>query len=95
MTPKSVTKTLILASSDIGITMAVGAALNKAVVRVAPSLTEWDEEWTRKEKAIQTAKLLGLTVGIAVAAGAVATAVHNVIDENLWNEDEEVYEIEN
>lgn len=95
MTPKSVGKTVILATADLGTTFAVSTALNKAIIKVAPGLGEWNEEWTRKEKAIQTAKLLGATIGIALACGVAATVVHTLIDENLWNEDTEEINPEN
>lgn len=95
MTPKSVTKTILLASSDLATTFAVQTGLQLVVNKIAPNLTEWDEEWTNKQKALRAAKLIGVTLGIAVAAGATATVVHSLIDENLWNNDEEVQLIEN
>ena len=95
MTPKSVGKTVLLATSDVAITFAVSTALKQGITKAFPSLTEWNEEWTQKEKALQAAKLVGITVGIAVVAGAAASAVHNAIDNNLWSEDIEVNLLEN
>jgi len=95
MTPKSVGKTILLATADVGTTLAVSTLLNRGIMSVAPSLGMWDEEWTRKEKRLQTAKWLGVTVGIALAAGVAATGVHNAIDNNLWNNDIEVNLLEN
>jgi MFS-type transporter involved in bile tolerance (Atg22 family) len=95
MTPKFVGKTILLGTADVVTTIGVSTALNRGIMKIAPSLGEWDEEWTRKEKAIQTAKLLGVVVGIALVAGAAASVVHNAIDDNLWNDDIEVNLIEN
>lgn len=95
MTPKTVGKTILLASSDVAITFAVSSMLNRGITKVIPGITEWNEEWTRKEKAIQAAKLVGVTIGIAMVAGAAATVVHNAIDNNLWNDDIEVNLLEN
>lgn len=95
MTPKSITKTILLASTDLGITLAVQTGLQMAVNKVDPNYTEWNEEWTSKQKAIRTAKVIGVTMGIAVVAGVAATVVHGLIDENLWNDTEEVQLIEN
>lgn len=95
MTPKSVGKLVVLTSASLGVSYAVNVTLTKAVTKVAPNLTEWDEEWTRKEKAIQATKIAGVTLGIALVAGVAATAVSELIDDNLWTEEIKVTNIEN
>lgn len=95
MTPKSVVKSVLLATSDIGTTFTVQTSLQMVVNRILPDLKEWDEEWTQKEKTLQTIKVIGITAGIAVAAGVTASVIHTIIDENLWNDDIEVLEPEN
>lgn len=84
---KPVVKTLVLVSADLGVSYAVNTGLSKAATRVMPTLKEWNEEWTPQEKAIQAAKLVGVTLGIAVVAAGTVMVVHNAIDENLWTDE--------
>ena len=90
MTPKDIVKPVVLATVEIGTVFAVGQVLNKAVTTVLPDLGLWDEEWTRKEKTIQIAKLLGVSVGIALVAGAVATAAKSTTERIIWNDEEDI-----
>jgi len=94
MTPKSIVKPVVLTGIEIGTVFAVSQVLNKAVTTVVPDLGLWSEEWTRKEKVIQTVKLVGVSVGIALIAGAAATAVKSTTERIIWN-DAEVIEPEN
>jgi len=90
MTPKSILKPIVLTTVELGTTFAVGQVLNKAVITVVPELGLWDEAWTRKEKAIQAAKLIGISVGIALIAGAAATAVKTTTERIIWNDAEDI-----
>lgn len=92
MDAKPIVKTIVLVSADLGVSHVVNTGLSRVAMRVMPSLTEWNEEWTRKEKAKQAAKLVGVTLGIAVVAAGAVLVVHNAIDENLWPNEEESIE---
>jgi len=90
MTIQSIVKPIVLCTVELGTTFAVGAMLNKALISVAPELGLWNETNTRKEKAIQAAKLIGASVGIALVAGAVATAVTKTTERIIWNDTEDI-----
>jgi uncharacterized membrane protein len=90
MTPKSIVKPIVLTSVELGTTFAVGLMLNKAVTSVMPDLGLWDEEWTRKEKAIKITKLLGIAVGIGLLANVAAQAARITTERIIWNDAEDI-----
>ena len=90
MTPKSIIKPIVLTTVELGTVFAVGTALNQAVMTIAPNLGMWNVEWTRKEKAIQAAKLIGVSVGIALVAGAAANVAATTTERIIWNDTEEI-----
>lgn len=95
MTPKTVTKTILVTAANLGTTYAVSAALQKATKRFVPDITLWTDDTTRKEIVIQTTKVVGIALGIACVATVAAAAVSQTIDQNLWNDDNEEQLIEN
>jgi uncharacterized membrane protein len=90
MTPKSIIKPIVLTTVELGTTFAVGHMLNKAITTAIPDLGLWNEGMTRKESAIHAAKLIGVAVGIALVAGAVATVVTTTTERIIWNDTEEI-----
>jgi uncharacterized membrane protein len=90
MTPKSIIKPIVLTTVELGTTFAVGHMLNKAITTAIPDLGLWNEGMTRKENAIHAAKLIGVAVGIALVAGAVATVVTTTTERIIWNDTEEI-----
>ena len=92
MNLQSFIKPVVLTTVELGTTFAVGAALNKAIMTVAPELGLWCEEWTRKEKTIQAVKLIGVSVGIAVIAGVAATAVSSATEQIIWSDEHRIIE---
>jgi hypothetical protein len=90
MTPKSIIKPFVLTTVELGTTFTVGLMLNKAVTSVMPDLGSWNEEWTRKEKAIKITKLLGIAVGIGLLANVAATAARTATERIIWNDTEDI-----
>jgi uncharacterized membrane protein len=90
MTPKSIIKPVVLTTVELGTTFAVGLMLNKAVTSVMPDLGSWNEEWTRKEKAIKITKLLGVAVGIGLLANVAATVARTTTERIIWNDTEDI-----
>lgn len=90
----TIIKPVVLTTVELGTTFAVGAALNKAVIDIVPELGSWSEEWTRKEKTIQAAKLIGVSVGIALVAGVVATAARSATEQIIWSDEHRIIESE-
>jgi uncharacterized membrane protein len=90
MTPKSIIKPVVLTTVELGTTFAVGLMLNKAITTVLPDLGSWNEEWTRKEKAIKITKLLGISVGIGLLASVAATAARTATERIIWNDTEDI-----
>ncbi len=90
MNPQSIVKPVVLMTVEIGTTFAVGLALNKAVSTVLPDLGLWNEEWTRKEKAIKITKLLGVAVGIGLLASVAAQAASLATERIIWNDTEDI-----
>lgn len=92
MNPKSFIKPVVLITVDVVTALAVSTALTRAVHRVIPDLGVWNGEWTRKEKAIQAAKLIGISVGTGVIAGLAATAVRSATEQIIWSDDHRIIE---
>lgn len=86
MNPQSFIRPVVLTTVELGTVFAVGTVLNKALMTVAPDLGLWNGEWTRKEKAIQAAKLIGVSVGIALIAGAAANVARTATEQVIWND---------
>jgi len=90
MTPIRFIKPVVLTTVDIVTALTVSTVLNRAVLRVMPDLGSWNGEWTRKEKAIQAAKLIGISVGTGIVAGLAATAVRSATERIIWNDAEDI-----
>lgn len=90
MTPQSIIKPIVLNTVEVVTAFTVSHMLNKAAFAAMPSLQLWNGEWTRKEKAIQAAKVIGLAVGAGVIAGLAGTAVRTTTERIIWNDTEDI-----
>ena len=92
MTIQSIMRPIVLTTVEVSTVFAVSYAINKVVTKVKPELGLWNAEWTRREKAIQAAKLIGLAVTTALVAEVAATAVRSTTERILtWNDNDPEY----
>lgn len=92
MNPQSIIKPVVLTSLEVGTSWAALSALNSIAMKVMPNMTEWNEEWSNKEKALQVTKVLGVVVVTSIAAGAIANVVSNTVEGIFWSDEEIVEE---
>ena len=90
MTPTSIIKPIVLNTVEVVTAFTVSHLLNKAVLTAIPDLGLWNGEWTRKEKAIQAAKVISIAVGAGVIAGLAGTAVRTTTERIIWNDTEDI-----
>lgn len=90
MTPQSIIKPVVLTTVDVVTSFTVSYMLNKAAFAAMPDLQLWNEQWTRKEKAIQAAKVISLAIGAGVIAGLAGTAVRTTTERIIWNDTEDI-----
>ncbi len=87
---QSIMRPIVLNTVEVVTAFTVSHLLNKAALAVIPDLGLWNEEWTRKEKTVQAAKIIGIAVGAGVVAGLAGTAVRTTTERILeWNDAEE------
>ena len=86
MIPQSIVKPIVLTSVEVITAFSVSHMLNKAAFTAMPDLRLWDEQWTRKEKAIQAAKVIGLGIGAGIIAGLAGTAVRTTTERIFWDD---------
>ena len=94
MNPKTILKPVVLTTVEVGTVFGISHLLNKAATAVMPDLGMWQEGQTRKENAIHAAKIIGVSVAIALVAGTVASVAKLTTERFIWN-DVEVIEPEN
>jgi hypothetical protein len=81
MLVKPVVLTTVQVSTSIGVTLGI----NKVINRVRPELLEANlMEGSGKEQAIKAAKIIAVSVGVALIAGAVAHAATNQVENVFW-----------
>lgn len=90
MTPKSIIKPVVLGTVEVVTVFTVSHLLNKAALTAIPDLQLWNEEWTRKEKAVQAAKMISIAVGAGIIAGFAGSAVRTTMDRTIWSDMEEI-----
>ncbi len=86
MIPQSIIKPIVLNTVEVVTAFTVSHLLNKAALTAMPELVLWDGEWTRKEKAIQATKVIGIAVGAGVIAGIAGNAVRTTTERIIWND---------
>ena len=94
MDPQSFIKPVVLTSVDVVTSFTVSHLLNKAAFAAMPDLKLWNEQWTRREKAIQVTKVVGLAIGAGVIAGLAGAAVRTTTERIFWNDMKETITIE-
>ena len=94
MTIQSIMRPIVLTTVEVSTVFAVSYAVNRIVTKVKPELGLWDGEWTRKEKTLQAAKLIGLAVATALVAEAAATTVRSATERLLSYNDAEDIDIQ-
>lgn len=92
----TIAKQLVLKTTSIGVYAAVSALLHKAMNKVMPTRDfqlylqkfENDEELTvNKEEVFKAAmKWLGVTLVIAIVAGAVASKAEALVEDTFWSD---------
>jgi len=92
MNPQSLIKPVVLGTVEVVTAFTVSHLLNKAALKAIPDLDLWNEEWTRKEKALRAAKIVGIAVGAGVVAGLAATAVRSATEQIIWSDDHRIIE---
>jgi len=90
MTIQSIVKPVVLNTVEVVTAFTVSHLLNKAALTAIPDLGLWNGEWTRKEKAIQAAKVISIAVGAGVIAGFAGTAVRTATERIIWNDEEDI-----
>lgn len=85
-------KVVLSTSAGVVTNLVVVKTLDTALNRVAPGLSEWKEEWSDKEKAIQSVKVIGSAVGIAILAGLASYGVQQMVS-GVLDGDNEMIEI--
>lgn len=86
MNPQNIIKPVVLVTVDLVTAITVTSVLNRAILTRMPKLGLWNESWTRKEKAIQAAKVIGIGVGCGLIAGFAGTAARSATERIFWND---------
>lgn len=79
-------KRVVLATIEVGTSTAAYFGGLSLINRVRPSLLKIRDDISEKEMLIDSLKVIGITVGLAIGAAIVAGYAREIAENNLWPE---------
>jgi len=82
----NVLKPVVLTSIRVGTSVGLSLGITKAINRANPDVLDANLiEGSTKEQLVKAAKIIGVSIGIALVAGAVANLATNQIETIFWS----------
>jgi ABC-type lipoprotein release transport system permease subunit len=83
-----ITKTLVLTTTGVGVSLAATIAINHIIERAKPNFFKL-EDVPEEEKIRNVVRILGTSLAVSVVASLIAGAAQTILEDAVWPEEQD------